>query len=118
MSYVIEVPVEGNGRLLVEADSWQLPDELQLAAVQPGEIAVRARESLEASLDQLQPALSAVVQRLQAISPDEFSVEFGLILGAECGLVVAKGSTEVHLAVTLSWHRSASHDSVDKSGED
>jgi NTP-dependent ternary system trypsin peptidase co-occuring protein len=101
VSYLIDVPVEGGGRLLVGAAGWQLAGEPELAA-RPGEIVTRARESLERSLDQLKPALSAVAQRLRAMSPDEFSVELGLTLGAESGLVVAKGSGEVHFTVTFS----------------
>lgn len=112
MSYLIDVPVEGGGRLLVEAAGWQLPGELELAALRPGEVVTRARESLERSLDQLKPAMSAVTDRLRAMSPDEFTVEFGLTLGAESGLVVAKGSGEVHFAVTLSWHKATDDTSV------
>lgn len=112
VSYIIEVPVEGGGRLLVEADDWQLSDELELAATTPGEVACRARESLEHSFDQLRPAVASVIQRLRTMSPDEFTVEFGLTFGAECGLVVAKGSSEVHFAVTLSWRRDTHNESA------
>jgi len=31
------------------------------------------------------------------------SVEFGLTLGAETGVVIAKGTSELHFAVTLAW---------------
>jgi len=61
--YLIEVPVEGGGRLVVQVS--------------------------DAELD-----------RLVAMSPDEVSVEFGLTLGAETGVVVAKGTSEMHFAVT------------------
>jgi Trypsin-co-occurring domain 1 len=104
--YLIDVPVEGGGRMLVEAADWQLPGELELAT-RPGEIVARARESLEQALDQLKPAVRAVADRLRAMSPDEFSVEFGLTFGAESGLVVAKGSADVHFTVTMRWGRTA-----------
>lgn len=39
------------------------------------------------------------------MAPDEVTVEFGIKLGAETGIVVAKGSTEVHFTVTLCWKR-------------
>ena len=103
--YVVEVPVEAGGRLLVEASDWQVPGELELASIEPGEVAARASESLERSLDQLGPAIGAMVNRVKAMGPDEFTVEFGLMLGAECGVIVAKGSSEVNLKVTLSWKR-------------
>jgi len=107
MSYLIDVPVDGGGRLLVEAADWELPSGLELAAVRPGDVVTSAAESLERSLDQLKPALGAVAERLRAVSPDAFTVEFGLTLGAESGLVVAKASGEVHFTVTLSWHKTA-----------
>ena len=107
MSLLIEVPVEGGGRLLVEADPEQLPGELRLAAAHaaPGEVVAKAKQSLEQALDQLQPAMSAVLDRLKAVSPDEVGVEFGLTLGAQTGIVVAKGTSEVHFTVSLTWRR-------------
>jgi hypothetical protein len=101
MSYLIEVPVDG-GRLFVQADESQLPGNLELAA-RSGEVVAAVSQSLERSLDQLQPAITAMTRRLRALSPDTFTVEFGLVLGAECGLVVAKGSSEAHLTLTMSW---------------
>lgn len=38
--YLIEVPVEGGGRLLVQASEAELPGDLQLAAARPGEVVV------------------------------------------------------------------------------
>lgn len=109
MAYLVEFPVE-DSRLIVEADDWQLPDELELAARRPGEVVTQAVVSLEHSLDQLKPAMTAVAKRLKAMSPDSFSVEFGLVLSAEYGLVVAKGSGDIHFNVTMSWHGSGDED--------
>ena len=39
------------------------------------------------------------------MSADEVAVEFGIVLGAETGAVIAKGTAEVHFTVTLSWKR-------------
>jgi hypothetical protein len=111
--YLIQVPVEGGGRLLVQASDAELPGDLQLAAARPGEVVARARQSLEQALDQIKPAMRAVLDRLVAMSPDEMRVEFGLTLGAETGVVVAKGTSEMHFAVTLSWKRPGSAASGD-----
>ena len=108
MVYLIEVPVDGGGRLLVQASDAELPGDLQLAAVRPGEVVARARQSLEQALDEIKPAVRAVLDRLVATSPDEMTVEFGLTLGAETGAVIAKGSAEMHFAVTLNWKRPGS----------
>ena len=103
--YLIEVPVEGGGRLLVQVSEQELPGDLQLASARRGEVIAQARQSLEHALDQIRPALQAVLDRLMAMSPDEASVEFGLALGAETGVVIAKGTSEMHFAVTLGWKR-------------
>jgi hypothetical protein len=106
MAYLVEVPVNGGGRLLVQASGDDLPGDLELAALRPGEVIARAGSSLEQALDQVTPAIHAIVGRLAAMSPDEAAVEFGIILGAETGVVVAKGKGEVHFTVTLAWKRS------------
>ena len=99
MAYLVEIPVEGGGRLVVEAGPSVLPSDLELASSRPGKIVARARESL----DHLQPALAALAGRLRAMAPEEFTVEFGLTFGAEAGLFIASGKGEAHLNVTLSW---------------
>ena len=108
MTFVIEVPVDSGGQLLVQASAEDMPSSLELAALRPGEIAARARESLEQALDQVKPAMNAVVGKLREVSADEVAVEFGIVLGAETGAVIAKGSAEVHFTVTLSWKGTAS----------
>jgi Trypsin-co-occurring domain 1 len=102
MTYLVEVPVEG-GSLVVEAGAAQLPGTLDLAARRPGEIVAQASQALEQSLERLKPAVTAISRSLKSISPDSFTVEFGVVLGAECGIVVAKGTSEAHLNITLSW---------------
>ena len=105
MAYVIEVPVEAGGRLLVQATGDELPGELELASLRPGEVVARARESVEAAFDQVKPAVEAVAGRLKAMAADEVAVEFGIVLGAETGAIIAKGTAEVHFTVTLTWKR-------------
>jgi hypothetical protein len=105
MAYVIEIPVEAGGRLLVQVGADDLPGTLELASLRPGDVVARARESVEAAIDQIKPAIDAVAGRLRAMAAEAVTVEFGIVLGAETGAVVAKGSAEVHFNVTLSWQR-------------
>jgi hypothetical protein len=107
MAYVIEFPVVGGGRLLVQAREDELPGGLELASLRPGEVVARARESVEAAMDQIKPAINAVTSRMKALAADDMTVEFGIVLGAETGAVIAKGSAEVHFTVTLGWKRTA-----------
>lgn len=101
--YLVEVPVEAGGRLVVEASSADLSADLELASFRPGDVVARVSEPLERVLDQIRPALAVIAERLKAIGPNELSVEFGLKLAAETGVVVAKGTSEVHFTITMVW---------------
>jgi len=105
MAYVIEIPLDAGGSLLVQAREDDLPGGLELAALRPGEVVARARQSLETAIDQIKPAVNAIASRLKTMAADEAAVEFGIVLGAETGAVIAKGTAEVHFTVTLNWKR-------------
>jgi hypothetical protein len=105
MAYLMEVPLEAGGHLLVQAAEDDLPGGLELASLRPGEVVARTRETVEEAVDQIKPAVTAVTSRLKALAADEVTVEFGLVLGAEAGAVIAKGTAEVHFTVTLCWKR-------------
>lgn len=66
MSLLIEVPVEGGGRLLVEAAPEQLPGELRLASGQatPGEVVAKGSSEVHftVSLAWRSPESSAPVR--------------------------------------------------------
>jgi hypothetical protein len=103
VSYVIDVPVGVGGVLRVQAADADLPPGLELATLRPGEVVARASESLDSALEQLRPAVDTIRRQLEALTPHEVSVEFGIVLGAETGVVVAKGTAEVHFTIGLKW---------------
>ena len=107
MSVLMEVPVDGESVLLVEADRDDIPGGLALASPDPGAPAAKATRSLSASLEQLQPILETVKSRLVAAGPEHFTVEFGVKLGGETGIILAKGTAEVNLKITMTWGRGA-----------
>jgi hypothetical protein len=89
--------------LTFEVDRAQVADELVLAAPGPGEVAERARVTLEQALTKLKPALGKIVHMLKELSPDETVVEFGLKVGGESGVIIAKGTAEVNFTIRMSW---------------
>ena len=105
MAYVLGVPVEPNSDdlLEVEVDSRDVSEGLVLAAPEPGKIAARAQMSLEESLAKLKPSLLKIARLLRELSPEETEVEFGLKLGGETGVIVAKGTAEVNFTVRMTW---------------
>ncbi|HWR48025.1 MAG TPA: CU044_2847 family protein [Pseudonocardiaceae bacterium] len=105
MSYLLGVPVgAGTGDVVVfEVDRSEVPDDLVLASVEPGKVAARARRTLEEALAQVKPSLVKVVSVLREMTPGEMTVEFGLKMGGETGVIIAKGTAEVNFRVTMSW---------------
>src|SRR5512144_3025627 len=72
-----------------------------------GEVAATARQTLEASLDQLKPLATAVIDRLRGLAhpPHQVNVEFGVKLTAHAGMVIAASGGEANLTVRLCWDR-------------
>jgi hypothetical protein len=103
MAVLLEVPIDNGQVLLVEADRADIPGGLTLASPRPGEAAAKAARSLEQSLEQLEPILRTVKERLAASMPAHFTVEFGVKLGGETGVILAKGTAEVNLKITMTW---------------
>jgi hypothetical protein len=108
MPVLVQVPLEDGGDgafVLVEADSDDIPGGLALASPEPGQAAARAGRSLAASLEQLESVLRVVKEKLVASAPQHFTVEFGVKLGGETGVIIAKGTAEVNLKITMAWDR-------------
>jgi hypothetical protein len=101
MARIVEFPVRAGGVLRVQAAGA----DQALAPASPGTTVEQARETLEDALASVAPALGVITDRLRKLSPDEVTVEFGIMLSAETGIVVAKGGAEVHFTVKLAWAR-------------
>jgi hypothetical protein len=102
---IVEYPLEGGGVLLVQPASVDTAGDGLGLASSPEEKTKKARETLESALTQVTPALKSVARKLRDLSSDTLTVEFGLTLTAEAGVLLAKGSTEVHFTVTLAWSK-------------
>jgi hypothetical protein len=70
-----------------------------------------AQTSFEDALEKARPMASSLVAKLRAIGdaaghpPDEVQVEFGLILSAEAGAVLAAASAGANYKVIMTWKR-------------
>jgi hypothetical protein len=105
VAYLLGLPVEAGSDeiVVVEVDRAEVSDDLVLASTEPGKVVDRARVTLEEALARLKPSLQKVVQLLKELSPDETVVEFGLKMGGETGVIIAKGTAEVNFTVRMSW---------------
>ncbi|CAL9314557.1 MULTISPECIES: CU044_2847 family protein [unclassified Streptomyces] len=99
----IDVGDGEDGTAVFEVDDDLLPVEPE--GFPGGSVAARAQVSLQEALDQLGPALAKIFDTLRRLGPEEAAVDFGLKVGGEAGVVVAKGMAEVNFAVHLVWRR-------------
>jgi hypothetical protein len=67
----------------------------------------RASETLESALAHARDAADVALRQFQdlATRPDEVELEFGVILTAEAGAVLARSTAEAHLTVRLAWKK-------------
>jgi hypothetical protein len=101
------VPLADGSEVLVAVDRQDVPEDLVLAGADPQKVAARAAETLEQLLEKITPTVTAVSEWVRARSPDECGVEFGLKLGGETGVIVAKGTAEVNFLVKLTWKKTS-----------
>ena len=100
MPKIVEFEVIGGGVLKVQSAEREVG---LVPATGLDKTIEKARVTLDTAVGAVMPALSTISGQLRKLSPDEVTVEFGLVLGAESGVVVAKGHGEVHFTVTLAW---------------
>ncbi|MCM1972861.1 MULTISPECIES: CU044_2847 family protein [Streptomyces] len=102
MAYVGEMVLDDGQVVLLEV-AGDGPAGVQRVS-RGGQVA-GAAETLQQALARVRPALGAVLENARALprTPDSVTVEFGITLSAEAGVVVARGSTEAHFTVTMNW---------------
>jgi hypothetical protein len=119
MAEIVEFRVAAGGVLRVQAvDGLDGGDELDLVPATPGmrDVVDKATETLESALAKVTPALGTITERLRKLSPDEVEVEFGFVLSAEHGVIIAKASGEIHFNVTLTWKGAGGEDRTAQAG--
>ena len=107
MTKLVEVVVDGDVSVLVEIDPSNIPkrDGLTLASAEPGAAIAKLSTSLAEALSRLEPVLTTLKEKLKTASPDHFTVEFGVTIGGETGIILAKGTAEVTFKITMDWAR-------------
>lgn len=100
MPKIVEFEVSGGGVLKVQSAEREVG---LVPATGLDKTIEKAKVTLDTAVGAVMLAFSAISGQLRTLAPDEVTVEFGLVLGAESGVVVAKGHGEVHFTVTLAW---------------
>ena len=106
MGELVGLPITAGSEdfLVVEVDDEEPSGGLVLAAVpDPAKGIAKAQVTLEQALTNLKPALQKIAHVLRELAPEEAEVEFGLKIGGETGVIVAKGTAEVNFVVRMTW---------------
>jgi hypothetical protein len=117
---LVRILFENGESVLAEVDTVDVPgDAVVLAAPEPGKAIAQMSQSLENGLRSLRPALTGFVDAFRDSAPDSVNIEFGLKLGGETGVILAKGTAEVNFKVEVTWTKlpNASTDGVIASAE-
>jgi hypothetical protein len=109
VTYHLAVPLTAgsNDLVIFQVDSNEVSDSQVLASDDGEGVVDKAKKSLEQALNDLKPSLNLVKTAFTDLEPDETSVDFGLSVSGEYGMVIAKGTAEVNFAVHMSWKRPA-----------
>lgn len=102
---LVKYPLENGQFILVEVDE---PEEVGTVRVgRVGDKIEEAKETLEQALSNLEPVAKAVINKIRGLvdAPDEISVEFGLKLSGNVGVILASASVEANYKVSLKWKK-------------
>jgi len=106
MKRLIEFPLQEGGAILVEVDSAE-PAGARVRGASPTEVAEKAKQAFETSLERIKPVAGAVIGKLRELTdqPEQVTVEFGIKLSAEAGVVLASTGVEANFKITVLWKR-------------
>jgi len=112
MPRYIEFPLEGGGAILIESPDEPSKAPTGLVPATRGEslkeMAEQARQSFDASVENVRKSADLLVNKLRALSdpPDEMEVSFSLKASGELGnIAIGKAGAEANYAVTLRWRK-------------
>ena len=112
MSKYVEFPLEGGGSILIESPDEPAKAPTGLVPATRGEsvkeMAEQARQSFDASVENVRKSADLLVSKLRALSdpPDEMEVVFSLKASGELGnIAIGKAGAEANYSVTLRWRK-------------
>jgi Trypsin-co-occurring domain 1 len=104
---LVDLPLEEGGSIKVQIDEAGFPDSSGrpvTRSARPGEMVTTATETFEHALGGVAPASRAIVSKLRAAGdPKTITVEFGITISADAGVVVAHTSGEANFRVVLTY---------------
>ncbi|MEV4310637.1 CU044_2847 family protein [Actinocrispum sp. NPDC049592] len=95
--------LESGDKVLVEVDTIPGVDRASTRADKAIDVATH---TLDKGLEQVAPVMNAVVNRLRdtPTPPDKVTLQFGLKVSGELGLIIGKSSAEANFTITAEWN--------------
>ncbi|MFD5288828.1 CU044_2847 family protein [Streptomyces rochei] len=90
----------------VPEDPYEDEDEYEpIRRRRPADGVSGAADTLRGAVDRVRPAVSDIVDSLRSMPrrPDRITLEFGVKVTAEAGVVVARSTAEAHFTVGVEW---------------
>ncbi|MEM8638830.1 MAG: CU044_2847 family protein [Cyanobacteria bacterium P01_G01_bin.54] len=102
MAELVEFELADGSTLLVEVNEPKTSGPRPVA--KRGELAAKAQKTFEQALDNLQPMVTAIKNKLDGLNQpaDEVEVKFGVKLSGQVGAVLTAGA-EATYEITLKW---------------
>jgi Trypsin-co-occurring domain 1 len=109
MAEFVQFKLADGATVLVEAGSG---DQGIARASRAGDVIEAAASSFRSALSTVRKAAGEALQEFRQArdSPEEVVIEFGVLLNAEAGAVIAKSGVQGHFKVTVKWKRAESAD--------
>jgi len=105
MKRLVIYPLEDGTQITIEVDE---PGSQGVTRGGRGfNVVEEAKQKFEDALRQIKPATVAIIKTLRELSdsPDEASVEFGVKLNANSGVILASAGVEANFVFKLTWKR-------------
>lgn len=100
MSRLVEFPLSGGGKVLVEVDEATGGP---VRAERPGEVAETAKKTFDEAVGSIRAIAEKVVAQVRDLGPNTVEVEFSVKFNAEAGVILAKTAGEGACTIKLSW---------------
>lgn len=106
MPRILELPLASGGTVLFEVDQ-EHPGAKPYRGSGTEAVIKVAGETFDSVVARLRPVADALASQLGGLAhaPDQVSVEFGVKVTADAGVVIAKAGSEASLRITLSWRK-------------
>jgi len=105
MSEIIQFKTRSGSQIAVEVDPQEAEGAQRVS--RGGRAVAEAAASLEDALSSVRPVVESMIEDLKDLTspPSSVALEFGIKLSASLDAIIAKGTGEGNIKVTLTWNK-------------